>query len=99
MRAITHYQVTAKARNASLLSIQLETGRTHQIRVHFAFLGHPLIGDDLYGGKKELIQRQALHCDKLSFTHPFTGELIECKAELPSDMLLLKQTLNLNEQM
>jgi 23S rRNA pseudouridine1911/1915/1917 synthase len=64
----------------------LETGRTHQIRVHLSHLGHPLIGDDLYGGSRDLISRQALHAFRLSFTHPMTGEDIVVTAPLPSDM-------------
>ncbi|MBR4695386.1 MAG: RluA family pseudouridine synthase, partial [Selenomonadaceae bacterium] len=62
------------------------TGRTHQIRVHLSYLGHPLIGDDLYGGSRELIGRQALHAFRLSLSHPVTGKEIVALAELPEDM-------------
>lgn len=72
--AITHYKVIAEKDNKSLVDVQLETGRTHQIRVHFNYLGHPLIGDKLYGIEDE---RLFLHCYHLSFIHPKTKELIE----------------------
>lgn len=84
--AITHYK-TLKATDAlSLLSLTLETGRTHQIRVHLAHLGHPLLGDDLYGGNHGLIERQALHACQMSFCHPLTQQEITIAAELPEDM-------------
>ncbi|GAE32684.1 RluA family pseudouridine synthase [Halalkalibacter hemicellulosilyticus] len=85
-KAVTHYHTLTQKRNYSLLSIQLETGRTHQIRVHFAYLGHPLLGDDLYGGKRDYISRQALHCNKIEFTHPFIKETVTITSELPKDM-------------
>ncbi|MGM7683605.1 RluA family pseudouridine synthase [Cytobacillus sp. Hm23] len=80
--AITHYKVISNNRNenTSLLHLQLDTGRTHQIRVHLSHLNHPLIGDVLYGGKKSKAARQALHAAKISLHHPFTNELIECYA-------------------
>jgi len=65
----------------------LHTGRTHQIRVHFSWLGCPLLGDDLYGGEKiEPLVRQALHCSQLDFVHPMTGEKMCVKAPFPTDM-------------
>jgi 23S rRNA pseudouridine1911/1915/1917 synthase len=65
----------------------LETGRTHQIRVHMAALGHPLFGDTLYGGKKEIIQRQALHCKQLDFLHPFNhNKPMTFQCEIPKDI-------------
>jgi 23S rRNA pseudouridine1911/1915/1917 synthase len=88
-RAITHYQVIQEFGHYSLVEIELETGRTHQIRVHFSHVGHPLAGDDLYGGTKTLIKRQALHCYELAFDHPTTGKPIRLHAELPDDMLKL----------
>lgn len=90
-KAITHYQVEKYilAKNLSVLALQLETGRTHQIRVHLSSIGHPIIGDVLYGGKKEIISRQALHAAKVSLLHPLTGEKIEVEAEFPKDMLPL----------
>lgn len=66
--------------------LSLYTGRTHQIRVHMAHIGYPLVGDDLYGGSTEFLERQALHCKTVAFTHPFTGERLEIHAPLPEDM-------------
>lgn len=87
--AIQNMHLTAPGGNTydlTLLEIHLETGRTHQIRVHFTSLGMPLAGDDMYGGSWDLIQRQALHCGQLNFNHPITGEPMEFKAPLPHDM-------------
>ena len=84
--AVTHYRVVAEANGHSLLALVLETGRTHQIRVHLKYLGCPLIGDYLYNPDKELIDRQALHAHKISFTHPITGERMEFTAPMPADM-------------
>lgn len=85
--AISEYWVVKSLSKATVCNIRLHTGYTHQIRVHSAFLGHPLIGDTLYGGKIVLpIQRQALHCQYLSFYHPFLKKQVEFKSELPSDM-------------
>lgn len=70
--AITHYDVVKEFNNLSLVHIVLETGRTHQIRVHFSHIGHPILGDTLYGSPSELINRQALHSYKLTFIHPVT---------------------------
>ncbi|MGE5653064.1 MAG: RluA family pseudouridine synthase, partial [Bacillota bacterium] len=74
---------------ASLVEAQLITGRTHQIRVHFAHIGHPLLGDDLYGKPSTLIPRQALHASRLSFIHPVEKTPMELEAPLPEDMRLL----------
>lgn len=87
--AITHYKVIKEYLEYSYLEITLETGRTHQIRVHFSHLGHPLVGDDLYGSESQQIKRQALHCKKIEFTHPITGTYIQLTAPLPEDMLKL----------
>ena len=95
-RAVTHYEVIESGESYSLLKIRLETGRTHQIRVHFAFLGTPLYGDKMYGTEHEVIGRQALHCGEVSFNHPVTGERIELKAELPEDMKRLLEELRKN---
>ncbi len=84
--AVTHYQVLATGDSVSLISLVLETGRTHQIRCHMSYLGHPLEGDDLYGGSLERIQRQALHCGKLDFVHPITKQNISVVAPVPDDM-------------
>ena len=70
----------------SHVRLKLHTGRTHQIRVHLAHLGHPLVGDELYGGKRALMNRQALHCVSLRFIHPITKEQLHFKSELPKDM-------------
>lgn len=85
-RAITHYNLKAYKNGHSLLSIHLETGRTHQIRVHMKHIGFPLIGDHLYNPDMEHISRQALHSHKLQFIHPITGEAMEFTAPLPNDM-------------
>lgn len=80
-QAITHFKVLDKIKHKNLTLIQcsLETGRTHQIRVHFSEIGHPLAGDNLYGGS-DIFNRQALHAVKMEFTHPFTQEKIICHA-------------------
>ncbi|MBY0144932.1 RluA family pseudouridine synthase [Neobacillus niacini] len=77
--ALTHYQVIKEHTNTSYVKCWLETGRTHQIRVHLSHIGHPLIGDTLYGGKP-LFNRQALHAAKLEFIHPITEEKVICYA-------------------
>lgn len=86
--AITHYKTIKRdpLRNLSLLSLCLETGRTHQIRVHMKHLGYPLIGDFIYNPDKTYIKRQALHSYRLSFTHPITGENMDFIAPLPDDI-------------
>ncbi len=86
--AITHYSVVEynTKTNLSTVSLQLETGRTHQIRVHLSSIGHPLAGDLLYGGKKKIIKRQALHSARISFIHPISHEQITVEAPLPEDM-------------
>ncbi|MDY0406165.1 RluA family pseudouridine synthase [Virgibacillus sp. 179-BFC.A HS] len=89
--AITHYKALQEMDKLSLLDVQLETGRTHQIRVHFASIGHPLAGDDLYGGSTELIARQALHSAQLTFTHPFQKEEMVFTSKLPLDMRQLME--------
>lgn len=85
--AHTSYQVVDRYGAIKLVDIQLHTGRTHQIRVHFSHIGHPLLGDDLYGGSLEHgISRQALHCHSLTFFHPFEGKEIALKSDLTADM-------------
>lgn len=86
-RAITHYKVLKSQNNLSLLSLHLETGRTHQIRVHMKYLGFPLIGDYLYNPDMALINRQALHSHRLTFVHPITNERLDFVSNLPEDML------------
>ena len=90
-KAITHYHVMDEKNGHSLVSLRLETGRTHQIRIHMRYLGFPLIGDYLYNPDMEHITRQALHSHKLSFTHPITGETMEFTAPLPDDMAQVLQ--------
>ena len=85
-RAVTHYQLLEYQNGHSLLSIHLETGRTHQIRVHMKHIGFPLIGDHLYHPDMEYIQRQALHSHRLRFLHPITGQEMDFRAPLPPDM-------------
>lgn len=85
-RAITHYEKIASKKGYTLLSLQLETGRTHQIRVHMASIGHPLIGDYLYHEASTELPRQALHSYCLEFYHPITKNLLHFTAPLPSDM-------------
>ena len=84
--AITHYDVLKTFNNLSLVHIVLETGRTHQIRVHFSHIKHPVLGDTLYGNASDLIDRQALHSYKLTFTHPITKNKMTITAPLPNDM-------------
>ena len=87
--ACTEYRVLAVENGYSLVLVQPLTGRTHQIRVHFAHAGHPLVGDDLYGAPTPLIDRHALHAYQLSFPHPMTEEKITFSAPLCADMLAL----------
>lgn len=83
--AKTHFQVLERFGDYSLVELQLETGRTHQIRVHMAYIGHPLAGDPLYGPKKTLKgQGQFLHARTLGFTHPKTGEVMEFSVDIPA---------------
>ena len=84
--AVTHYRVLDTKNGHSLVSLILETGRTHQIRVHMKYTGYPLIGDYLYNPDMEHINRQALHSYRLAFRHPVTGEPLEFTAPLPEDM-------------
>ena len=84
--AITHYQVVESKNGHSLLALQLETGRTHQIRIHLKHLGYQLVVDNLYNPDMEFIHRQALHAYHLRFSHPVTGEKMEFTAPLPEDM-------------
>ena len=85
-RALTEYEVRASWPAYSLLKIHLLTGRTHQIRVHFSALGHPLLGDAAYGGPCDRMKRQALHAWRVRFRHPLTGKEIQVQAPVPQDM-------------
>lgn len=85
--SITHFEVRKRYKGYTLVECALETGRTHQIRVHLAHIGHPVLGDSLYGPcTSELINRQALHAARLDFNHPATGARISIEAPIPEDM-------------
>lgn len=83
--AVTHFVVTEQLKDASVVECKLETGRTHQIRVHLAYIGHPILGDDVYGAKSNPfgLRGQALHARKIGFIHPVTGERMEFEKEPP----------------
>ena len=89
--AVTHYKVVKEANGHSLVSLRLETGRTHQIRIHMKYLGYPLIGDYLYNPDMEYMTRQALHSHHMEFIHPITGEHMSFTAPLPEDMARVMQ--------
>ena len=98
--AVTHYRIEKKFRAHTLARVRLETGRTHQIRVHLAHVGYPIVGDPVYGGRRRLpagasptlksalesFRRQALHAERLSFTHPKSGKPVTYAAPLPADL-------------
>lgn len=88
-RAVTHWEAIRTDGKCTLLRIRLETGRTHQIRVHFAHLGAPLVGDDMYGSTDLRLSHQALHCGECRFTHPVTGKALTVTAPMPEDMQAL----------
>ncbi|MCP8968324.1 RluA family pseudouridine synthase [Ectobacillus ponti] len=89
--AVTHYRVLERKADLTYVELELETGRTHQIRVHLAYLGHPLLGDDLYGGRLDVMDRQALHSRTLTFFHPVLERAMTFTAELPADMKAVLQ--------
>jgi 23S rRNA pseudouridine1911/1915/1917 synthase len=98
-RAVTHYRVLARFPHHTFIGVRLETGRTHQIRVHMAHIRHPLVGDPTYGGRLVIpagaspavaealraFRRQALHACRLQFAHPVTGQAMDLRAPLPAD--------------
>ncbi|MFD1705648.1 RluA family pseudouridine synthase [Siminovitchia sediminis] len=92
-KAVTIFEVKKQMKEEAFLRLVLQTGRTHQIRVHLAHIGHPLLGDELYGGPLSKICRQALHCSELSFMHPFKKEKMFFQAPLPED---IQQLVRLN---
>lgn len=96
-KSVTQWRALGGAGGHTLLGIRLRTGRTHQIRVHFSYSGHPLAGDDMYGGSLQLIPRQALHCGKIWLTHPVTGETILLQSGLPGDMQRLLQACGIQD--
>lgn len=85
-KAVTHWRVIDQNDEMTMLKIKLDTGRTHQIRVHFSYIGYPLVGDRMYGVDSDIILRQALHCSDVSFIHPITNKKIEINSKLPKDM-------------
>ena len=93
---VTHYRTIKSNERASFVELELETGRTHQIRVHMSAMGHPIFGDELYGGNLDLIERQALHCIELGFYSPRLEKEIRVKTKLHDDIteLLMKRGLN-----
>jgi 23S rRNA pseudouridine1911/1915/1917 synthase len=100
--AVTHYRVIEVGSGCSLLEVRLETGRTHQIRVHLSHIKHPVLGDRLYGGRSELaaslgLDRPFLHACKLAFSHPSTGERIEVEDPLPPDLAAALERAGLAE--
>ncbi|HEX8620756.1 MAG TPA: pseudouridine synthase, partial [Allosphingosinicella sp.] len=101
-RAVTHYKVLRPLRDSALVECRLETGRTHQVRVHMTSIGHPLLGDPAYGrtrtALRELLkrlgfERQALHAAELGFIHPVTSAPLSFKSDVPSDMQQLLSAL------
>ena len=94
--AVTHYRVLQTLKGASFMEFELETGRTHQIRVHMASISHPLLGDTVYGNSKNpyKLQGQALHARTIGFIHPTTGEYIEVSAPIPEYMTELVRKLS-----
>lgn len=106
-RAVTHYRIERRFRAHTLARVQLETGRTHQIRVHFAHVGHPIVGDPLYGGRRRIpagasppvlaalaaFKRQALHAARLSFVHPVRDKTVSFESALPKDFRALLAAL------
>lgn len=89
--AVTHFEVIRRSSYMTMARVWLQTGRTHQIRVHFAHIGHPLAGDTLYGGARGLMRRQALHAESLTFHHPLLDKKLRCEAPLPADLKRLIQ--------
>jgi 23S rRNA pseudouridine1911/1915/1917 synthase len=110
--AVTHYRVGKRFRAHTLVNVELETGRTHQIRVHLAHIGHPVVADPLYGGRRRLprgasaaliaaleqFKRQALHAARLELAHPLTGNIVSWQAPLPNDMIQLIAALETDRQ-
>lgn len=110
--AVTHYRVLQKFRAHTHIRLKLETGRTHQIRVHMSHINYPLIGDQLYGGRFRMpkgcrasmekvlrnFRRQALHAKRLELWHPITGELVSWEVDLPEDMQQLLAVLKRDAQ-
>ena len=96
--AVTHWRALAWGKGHTLLALTLETGRTHQIRVHLSSIGHPLAGDDFYGGRMGNMERQALHCGEMELTHPIFSSKIQVNAPLPEDLKKFLEFLNIHNQ-
>lgn len=94
--ASTEYRVLAQNKSLTVVECILHTGRMHQIRVHFSEMGHPLLGDEFYGGVKDGINRQALHCSKVIFTHPITKKNMSFIASLPDDITKIIEQNGIN---
>ncbi|RYD04187.1 hypothetical protein N752_15190 [Desulforamulus aquiferis] len=84
--AVSRYYVLRTFKKWSLVVVELETGRTHQVRVHLSHLGNPLLGDNLYGGDNNYIDRPSLHCGFLAFTHPQSSQVLKVACPIPKDM-------------
>jgi 23S rRNA pseudouridine1911/1915/1917 synthase len=111
--AVTHYRIVKRYRDHTLLRVQLETGRTHQIRVHLAHIGYPIVGDPVYGGRRRLpagcsaaltaalnaVPRQALHAARLALAHPMTGRAMVWEAPLPDDLARLVSALDQDQRL
>lgn len=93
--SVTHWRALATDGEITLIRLVLETGRTHQIRVHMAWLGHPLAGDTMYGTDETLLPRHGLHCARMTFIHPVTGEQIALSSPIPPDMRALLEARGL----
>jgi 23S rRNA pseudouridine1911/1915/1917 synthase len=91
--AVTHFELLEQLGECALLRVRLETGRTHQIRVHLAAIGLPVVGDSVYGAPDPALGRQFLHATRLAFTHPFTGERVDVESPLPPDLAGHRQAL------
>ena len=89
-KSVTHYQLIENKQNFCIVKFKLETGRTHQIRIHSSFIGHPILGDTLYGSPSPLISRQALHAYRVKFVHPITKQIVSYIASIPEDMEKLR---------
>ncbi|WP_084134713.1 RluA family pseudouridine synthase [Paenibacillus harenae] len=91
--AVTHYEVIEAGQPYTIVRVKLETGRTHQIRVHMSHIGHPLLGDELYGGDSRMLPHQALHGERLLFPHPWTGMAVDVPAPWPEWLTKLAQNM------
>ncbi|MQF98621.1 MAG: RluA family pseudouridine synthase [SAR202 cluster bacterium] len=96
--AESHFRVLEKLNGYSLASIEIKTGRTHQIRVHMSSIGHPIVGDTIYGGERSTINRQFLHASKIGFKLPSTGVYTEFESKMPEDLLDLLQNIRNNSK-